>query len=109
MKTLKLLKKLVTGLIIMLMSTHFILSFFFYKKIMFRTELPLTLDLAVIGALLVLGYIKYRLGDTLPRGVNLTSILAFTIVALLVFILMTRNVHRRQVEALTKLIIRLEK
>jgi len=109
MKTIKQLKSLFTWLLIVLAGAHLILSFFFYKEVMFRTNLPVTLDFAIIITLLILGYIKYRSGDALPRKVSVTSFLTMTVVALLTFILITRNAHKRQVEALTNLIIKLNK
>lgn len=96
-------KRFTIAIIVALLSARISLSLFFYKEVMFRSSLPLVLDGMVVVFLLVFGYIKYRNGEKVLKF-SLVQFLVLIVAGLLIYLVLTTKTHRRQVDALTRLI-----
>jgi len=102
MKNLRLYTRIVTAILFALALIHLVLTVFFYKEVLFRTNVLLILDSVIFAFLLTLGYLKYLGGQrTFPMSSKQFMILI--IVGLSIYIGVTTRSHRRQVNAISQL------
>ena len=101
MKNVRLYTRIVTVILCALALIHLVLTSFFYKEVLFRTNVLWILDSAIFVFLLSLGYLKYLGGQrTFPASSK--QFMIMVIVGLLIYIGVTTRSHRRQVEAISQ-------
>lgn len=110
-ENLQLLKRLVLASVLILVLIRVVSALFLQetRMVVMDIGLPVVLSVAVIFLMLLYGYLKSVTGDKVLGKLNYIAFLLATIGVLLVYIIVTKSAHERQVSALSELIKKLEK